>query len=118
MKTRTIAFSAASVLVISLIIIGTFKTGIVSALTAATTTDATSTASDTTTASSTPATDATSTSATPPAQTQTPDQSQAQTQPNSSKPTLKLVHVVRTKYIDYFTDGTEDVLLPRQPEYR
>ena len=53
MKTQTIAFSAASVLVFGLIIIGTFKTGIVSALTA-TTTDATSTASDTTTTSSAP----------------------------------------------------------------
>jgi len=43
MKNSVIAFSAASVLVISLIVIGTFTTGIVSALTA-TTTDATSTA--------------------------------------------------------------------------
>ena len=124
MKTTTIAFSAASVLVISLIIIGTFKTGIVSALTA-TTTDATSTASDTTTAStsstsasSTPATtDASSTSATPPAQTQTPDQSQAQSQPSSgAKPTLKLVHVVGTKYIDYFTDGTKTYSFPGNPD--
>ena len=49
MKNSVIPISAASVLLISLIIIGTFKTGIVSALTA-TTTDATSTASDTTTA--------------------------------------------------------------------
>ena len=62
MKTSIIAFSAASVLLISLIIIGTFKTGIVSALTA-TTTDATSTASDTTTASTSSA----SASSTPPA---------------------------------------------------
>ena len=29
-----------------------------------------------------------------------------QSQP-SSKPALKLVHVVGTKYIDYFTDGTK-----------
>jgi hypothetical protein len=124
MKTHTIAFSAASVLLISLIIIGTFKTGIVSALTA-TTADATSTASDTTTASSTPAsassttpaTDASSTSATPPAQTQTPDQSQAQSQPsNGAKPTLKLVHVVGTKYIDYFTDGTKTYSFPGNPD--
>jgi hypothetical protein len=120
MKTHTIAFSAASVLVISLIVIGTFKTGIVSALTA-TTTDATST-SDTSSsstplsASSTPpATDAGSTSVTPPAQTQTPDQSQAQSQP-SSKPTLKLVHVVGTKYIDYFTDGTKTYSFPGNPD--
>ena len=123
MKTSIIAFSAASVLVISLIIIGTFKTGIVSALTA-TTTDATSTASDTTTASTspasasstTPATDASSTSATPPAQTQTPAQSQAQSQPSSGKPTLKLVHVVGTKYIDYFTDGTKTYSFPGNPD--
>jgi hypothetical protein len=27
--------------------------------------------------------------------------------PSSGKPTLKLVHVVGTKYIDYFTDGTK-----------
>ena len=122
MKNSVIAFSAASVLVISLIIIGTFKTGIVSALTA-TTTDATSTASDTTTASTspasasstTPATDASSTSVTPPAQTQAPAQSQAQSQP-SSKPTLKLVHVVGTKYIDYFTDGTKTYSFPGNPD--
>ncbi len=124
MKNSVIAFSAASVLVISLIILSTFKAGIVSALADATTTDATSTASDTTTAStsstsasSTPAaTDASSTPATPPAQTQTPDQSQAQAQPSSSKPTLKLVHVVGTKYIDYFTDGTKTYSFPGNPD--
>jgi hypothetical protein len=123
MKIRTIAFSAASVLLISLIIIGTFKTGIVSALTA-TTTDATSTASDTTsastssalTSSTTPATDASSTSATLPAQTQAPAQSQAQTQPSSSKPTLKLVHVVGSKFIDYFTDGKKTYSFPGNPD--
>ena len=121
MKTRTIAFSAASVLVISLIIIATYHAGIVAALTA-TTTDATSTASDSTTvstslasASSTPpATDASSTPATPPAQTQAPAQSQAQSLP-SSKPTLKLVHVVGTKYVDYFTDGTKTYSFPGDP---
>jgi len=118
MKNSTIAFSAASILVISLIIIGTFKTGIVSALTA-TTTDATSTASDTTTASTspasastTPSTDASSTSVTAAAAPQAPAQSQAQSQPSSSKPTLKLVHVVGTKYIDYFTDGTKTYSFP------
>ena len=118
MKTQTIAFSAASVLVISLIIIGTFKTGIVSALTAATT-DATSTASDTTTASSTSTSassatstaDASSTSVTPPAQTHAPAQSQAQS-PSSSQSSLKLVHVVGSKYVDYFTDGTKTYSFP------
>ena len=123
MKTHAITFSAASVLLISLIIIGTFKTGIVSALTA-TTTDTTSTASDTTTASTssatastTPATDASSTSPTPSAQTQTPDQSQAQSQPsNGAKPTLKLVHLVGTKYIDYFTDGTKTYSFAGDPK--
>jgi hypothetical protein len=118
MKTTTIAFSAASVLFISLFIIGTFKTGIVSALTA-TTTDATSTASDTSTAATSPTsassttstTDASSTSVTPPAQTQAPAQTQTQAQP-SSKPALKLVHVVGTKYVDYFTDGTKTYSFP------
>src|SRR6516162_7446495 len=100
MKNSVITFSAASVLVISLIIIGTFKTGIVAALTA-TTTDATTTAPDTTTASTsslsattTPSTDASSTSVTPPTQTEASAQTQAQLQPISGKPTLKLVHVV------------------------
>jgi hypothetical protein len=123
MKTATITFSAASVLIISLIIIGTFKTGIVAALTA-TTTDATSTASDTTTASTSPtsasstplATDASSTSGTLPAQTQAPAQSQAQAQPSSSKPALKLVHVVGTKYVDYFIDGTKTYSFPGDPK--
>src|SRR6516165_4489192 len=109
MKTITIAYSAASVLLISLIIIGTFKTGIVSALTA-TTTDATSTASDTTTASTSPSsassTTPTTDEITPPAQTQAPAQGQAQAQPSGSKPTLELVHVVGSKFIDYFTDGS------------
>jgi len=122
MKSNRIVLSAASILLISLIIIGTFKTGIVSAL-SATMTDATSTASDTTTASSTPvsdsstatATDASSTSSTPPAQTQAPAQRQAQAQP-SSKPALKLVHVVGTKYIDYFTDGTRTYSFPGNPD--
>jgi hypothetical protein len=122
MKTTILTFSAASVLLISLIIIGTFKTGIVAALTA-TTTDATSTASDTTTAwtspasaSTTPATDASSTSVTPLAQAQAPGQTQAQAQPSSSKPTYKLVHVVGTKYIDYFTDGTKTYSFPGNPD--
>jgi hypothetical protein len=122
MKNSVIAFSVASVLLISLIIIGTVKTGIVAALTAATT-DATTTASDTASASTsstsadstTSATDASSTSPTPPAQTQTPDQSQAQS-PSSGKSTLKLVHVVGTKYVDYFTDGTKTYSFPGNPD--
>jgi hypothetical protein len=116
MKASTITFSAVSVLFISLIIIGTFKTGIVSALTA-TTTDATSTTSDTTTASTSsvsastaPVTDASSTSITP------PNQTEAQSQPSTGKPTLKLVHVVGTKYVDYFTDGTKTYSFPGDPK--
>ena len=122
MKNSVIAFSAASILVISIIIIGTFKTGIVSALTA-TTTDATSTASDTSTASTSPSsastpptTDASSTPAALPAETQAPAQSQAQSLPISGKPTLKLVHVAGTKYIDYFTDGTKTYSFPGNPD--
>ena len=119
MRAHAITSSVLGALVISLIIIGTFKTDIVAALTA-TTTDATSTASDTTTASSSstsasstpPATDASSTPVAPPTQTQGSAQSQAQGQPSSSKPTLKLVHVVGTKYVDYFTDGTKTYSFP------
>jgi len=117
MKNSVIAFSAASVLVISVIIIATFRTGIVSALTA-TTTDATSTVSDTSTASTSPlpadtatATDASSTSVTPPVQTEAPA-----SQPINGKPTLKLVHFVGTKYIDYFTDGTKTYSFPGNPD--
>jgi hypothetical protein len=119
MKTHTIAFSAASVLVISLIIIGTFKTGIVSALTASTT-DATPTASNTTTSptsttsdsSTTLTTDASSTPVTLPAQSEGPVETQVQPQSSSGKPTLKLVHVAGTKYVDYFTDGTKTYSFP------
>src|SRR6516164_7917098 len=117
MRYRTIAFSAATVLLISLIIIATFKTGIVSALTA-TTTDATSTVSDTSTASTSPlpadtatATDASSTSVNPPVQTEAPA-----SQPINGKPPLKLVHFVGTKYIDYFTDGTKTYSFPGNPD--
>jgi hypothetical protein len=119
MKNSVIAFSAASVLLISLIIIGTFKTGIVSALTA-TTTDATSTASDTTTASTSPSsassTTPTTDEITPPAQTQAPAQGQAQAQPSGSKPTLELVHVVGSKFVDYFTDGSKTYSFPGNPD--
>jgi hypothetical protein len=121
MKNSIVAFSAASVLIISFIIIGTFKTGIVAALTA-TTTDATSTVSDTSTASTSAAsadssaTDASSTSAILPDQTQGSAQGQAQAQPGSGKPTLRLVHVVGTKYIDYFTDGTKTYSFPGNPD--
>src|SRR6516165_8420092 len=124
MRAHAITSSVLGALVISLIIIGTFKTDIVAALTA-TTTDATSTASDTTTASTSStsassaplSTDASSTSVTAPDQTQTPDQGQAQSQPSSgAKPTLKLVHVVGTKYIDYFTDGTKTYSFPGNPD--
>jgi hypothetical protein len=123
MKVPTIAFSAASILLISLIIIGTFKTGIVSAL-SATTTDATSTASDSSTAATsptsasgtTPTTDASSTSVAPPAQTQAPAQSQAQSLPSTGKPTYKLVHVIGSKYVDYFTDGTKTYSFPGDPK--
>jgi len=118
-----VSVSALIVLLISLIIIGTFKTGIVSALTASTTTDATSTASDTTTASTssassstTPATDASSTSETLPAQTQSPAQSQAQSLPSTGKPSLKLVHVIGSKYVDYFTDGIKTYSFPGDPK--
>jgi hypothetical protein len=46
-----------------------------------------------------------------------PDQSQAQSQPsNGAKPTLKLVHIVGTKYIDYFTDGTKTYSFPGNPD--
>ena len=122
MRNNVIAFSAAGVLLISLIIIGTFKTGLAAAL-SATTTDATSTASDTTTASSsptsasttTPATDASSTSVTAAAAPQAPAQTQTQAQP-SSKPALKLVHVVGTKYVDYFTDGAKTYSFPGNPD--
>jgi hypothetical protein len=91
----------------------------------ATTTDAITTASDTTTASSIPTSDSTTSSATdtssssvaPPAQTQAPDQSQVQSQPSSgAKPALKLVHVVGSKYIDYFTDGTKTYSFPGNPD--
>jgi hypothetical protein len=65
--------------------------------------------------STTSAANASSTSVTPPAQTQTPDQSQAQS-PSSSKSTLKLVHVVGSKYVDYFTDGTKTYPFPGNPD--
>jgi hypothetical protein len=122
MKTNIVMFASLSLLVSSLIIIGTFETGIVSAL-SATTTDATSTVLGTTTASGTPsdsstatAADASSTSVTPPAQAEAPVQTQAQAEPSTSKPSLKLVHVVGTKYIDYFTDGTKTYNFPGNPD--
>ena len=56
-------------------------------------------------------TDASSTSVAPPAQTQAPAQNQAQS-PSSGRSSLKLVHVIGTKYIDYFTDGSKTYSFP------
>ena len=65
--------------------------------------------------STTPVADASLTSAIPPTQTQAPTQSQSQS-PSSGKPTLKLVHVAGTKYIDYFTDGAKAYSFPGSPD--
>jgi hypothetical protein len=43
-------------------------------------------------------------------------QTQAQAQPSNGKTTLKLVYVVGTKYIDYFTDGTKTYSFPGNPD--
>ena len=147
MKNSVIAFSAASVLLTSFIIVGTFKAGIVAAL-AETSTSATSTDAEAAdvlphTASSTPASIASSTAAeavtasttatsttvaplidnaTSTASSATSSASHAQGQGSSqgassvkSKPVLKLVHVVGSKYVDFFTDGTTIFSFPGDP---
>ena len=140
MKNSVIAFSAASLLLISLIIVGTFKTGIVAALTAtstsATSTDAVPAIGLANTASSTPSTSASSTVAalaalttatsTAPAPvtdnaTTTANASSATSSPNQAHPdgngnlALKRVRVVGSKYVDYFTDGTTTYSFPGDP---
>ena len=140
MKTHTITFSAASLLLISLIIVGTFKTGIVAALTAtstsATSTDAVPAIGLADTASSMPSTYASSTVAalaalttatsTAPAPvtdnaTTTANASSATSSPNQAqphgngKPALKRVRVVGSKYVDFFTDGTTLFSFPGDP---
>jgi hypothetical protein len=47
---------------------------------------------------------------------QGPAQSEAQAQPSSNKSSLKLVRVVGTKYVDYFTDGTKTYSFPGDPK--
>ena len=133
MKAHTITFSAASVLLISFVAIGVFKIGLVAALTDATSTltgtttgpalsgvESTSTtpvvAAGTTTAATSsaaaPAVDnATSTAASSTSQGQGQSQSQGASAAKA-KPTLKLVHVAGSKYIDYFTDGTTTYSFP------
>ena len=108
MKATPIAFSAASILIISLVIIGIFKTGLAAALTAATTTDATSTVANATTAA---VVDASSTSASTPAMSQATTTAPVTT----AKASLKLVHAVGNKYVDYFTDGTKTYSFPGDP---
>ena len=133
MKNSVIAFSAASVLLTSIVAIGVFKIGLAAALT-----DATSTETGTTTAltlpegkstSTTPVVVATTTEATSSSTTAAPVTDNAtstaatSTPPAffrfisyKSKPTLKLVHVVGSKYIDYFTDGTTIFSFPGDPQ--
>ena len=111
MKNSIITFSAASVLLISLIAISVFKIGLAAALT-----DATSTLTGTTTAPGLPSVESAST--TPIVSTGT---TTAATSPSASsaspsvQPSLKLVHVVGQKYIDYFTDGTKTYSYPGDP---
>ena len=143
MKNSVIAFSVASVLLTSFIIVGTFKTGIVAALTA-TSTSATSTDAEPAivlpdTASSTPSSTASSIaaealtasatatstavapvtdSATSTANTSSATSSAtilARASSVKSKPALKLVHVVGSKYVDFFTDGTTIFSFPGDP---
>jgi hypothetical protein len=145
MKTTTIAFSAASVLLASLFIVGTLRTGVVAALTATTTsatvTDAEptiiladtssstlSTSASSTIAASAASTTATSTSAAPLTDSATSTanassatssvgqtQGQGQRPRVTGKPPLKRVHVVGSKYVDFFTDGTTTYSFPGDP---
>ena len=132
MKTTTYAFSAASVLLISFVAIGVFKIGLVAALT-----DATSTLTGTTTApelsgvestSTTPVVAAGTTTAATSSrlrprllwtmrhpQQQAPPRKGSRLKERQGKPTLKLAHVVGSKYIDYFTDGTTTYSFPETP---
>lgn len=121
---NVITFSATSILAISLIVAGLFKTNFAAALTA-TTTSATSTAAGSSTPSTTDTlstisasttTPTTSTSSTPIVTTATIQTTPQTSQPvTSGKPSLKLVHVVGTKYVDYFTDGKKTYALAGDP---
>ena len=143
MKNSLVAFSVASVLLTSLTVCA-FKTDFVAALTAtstsATSTDAgvatvlpdtasstpSSTASSpaaeavtaSTTATSTtvalPTDGATSTAYAPSSATMRKARS-SQASSVKSKPALKLVHVVGSKYVDFFTDGTTIFSFPGDP---
>jgi hypothetical protein len=122
MKNSVLAFSVASVLLAGLFIVGTLKTGVVAALTA-TTTEATATDAEQAiiladTASSTPVSDAPSTDAaalaastttvhsTDNATSTASDSATSSVSRAKGKPALKRVHVVGSKFIDFFTDGT------------
>src|SRR6516164_5971217 len=103
MKNSVIAFSVASVLVTSLTVF-VFKTGIVAALTATST-------SATTTATSTAIVDVTdNATSTASVASSTSSVSRAK-----GKPALKRVHVVGSKYVDFFTDGTTTYSFPGDP---
>ena len=141
MKNSLVVFSVASVLVTSLTVF-VFKTGIVAALTA-TSTSATSTDADPIialfdSASSTPFSTGSNAATEAPASTtaistagvavtdsatSTPSASSATSSISQghgassvkSKPALKRVHVVGSKYVDFFTDGTTIFSFPGDP---
>ena len=99
MKTSAIAFSVASVLVIVAFVASLLRIHIASALR-----DATSSASVATTTAPVGGAPATQTAAVSSGSSQSP-----------APQTLTLVHIVGTKYVDYFTDGTKIYSFPGDP---
>jgi hypothetical protein len=99
MKTSTIAFSAASILIIVAFLVSLLKIQSAAALT-----DSTSTVASSSTAPETAPSDST-----PPA----PPSEQITSSP--TPPSFTLVHITGTKYIDYFTDGTKTYSFPGDP---
>lgn len=134
MKTNIVTFAGATALVVALAI-GFAIVRPVLAQVAATSTDATASSTSPTDtiasptqpdSSSTPAVESLSISTSPvqtsPADATTTTENSSQTGPSVEGPSiepaptgLKLIHIIGTKYIDYFTDGTTTVSFPGDP---
>ena len=103
MTTHRITFAAVAVIIITLFAASLLKIQLAQALADASSTAATT--STVTAPASTTTTSATTTS------TATPAPSSPATAPSS----LKLVHIIGTKYVDYCTDGTKVTAYPGDP---
>jgi hypothetical protein len=117
MKTNTVSISALGVLVIAaLLMIGILKIQQVHARVDATSSDAVATSTNTVPATDATTSTGTDTTTTEPTEASSPVPSDSVVPTEPAPQGLTEVHIIGTKYIDYFTDGTTTTAYSGDPD--